>query len=168
MAVDFAQKQHERGGEGWGIRNAKLRMSRKLLFTSGLLICLRCELDTAAKPARTALREIKPSSPAPLLEYLESQLMLTPVEMLAKACLELNATPATVTRLLGSYDRFLTILDDPEKRGHLEKLKREGFNEDPLFAEARGLSHEFQEGLTELFFKSNTALAKLTMKYGVF
>jgi predicted nucleotidyltransferase len=29
MAVDFASKQRARGGQGWGIRNAKLRLSRK-------------------------------------------------------------------------------------------------------------------------------------------
>jgi len=45
MAVDFASKQRDRGGEGWGLRNAKLRMSRKLIFASGLLVCFACNLD---------------------------------------------------------------------------------------------------------------------------
>ncbi len=61
IAVDFAQKQRDQSMEGWALRNAKLRMSRKLIFASGLLICLQCELDPAAGPAREALRTIRRS-----------------------------------------------------------------------------------------------------------
>lgn len=43
MAVDFASKQRDRGAEKWGLRNAKLRMSRKLIFASGLLLCFSCQ-----------------------------------------------------------------------------------------------------------------------------
>ena len=46
MAVDFASKQRDRAGKGWGLRNAKLRMSRKLIFASGLLICFSARLDS--------------------------------------------------------------------------------------------------------------------------
>src|ERR1035441_3667273 len=45
MAVDFASKQRDRAGAGWGLRNAKLRMSRKLIFASGLLICFSANID---------------------------------------------------------------------------------------------------------------------------
>ena len=39
MAVDFASKQRDRAGKGWGLRNAKLRMSRTDLcfWFAGLL-----------------------------------------------------------------------------------------------------------------------------------
>src|SRR6266481_8568710 len=45
MAVDFAYKLRKRAGKGWAIRNIKLRMSRKLIYVSGLLACYRCHLD---------------------------------------------------------------------------------------------------------------------------
>jgi hypothetical protein len=44
VTVDFVEKQRGQAGHGWGLRNAKLRMSRKLIFATGMLSCFSCHL----------------------------------------------------------------------------------------------------------------------------
>jgi predicted nucleotidyltransferase len=45
VTVDFAYKQRQRSDEGWALRVIKLRLSRKLTYISGLLMCFACEFD---------------------------------------------------------------------------------------------------------------------------
>lgn len=52
MAVDFAQKRRARGAAGWALRNAKLRMSRKVMYAAGLLSCFSCDAAFQSAAAR--------------------------------------------------------------------------------------------------------------------
>ena len=75
---------------------------------------------------------------------------------------------AFAEKAVTAYDKFLAILADERKREHLEKLAQADIDSDPLFAEARAISHEFREGIDGFFFDGDADLAKLTRHYGVF
>jgi hypothetical protein len=90
-------------------------------------------------------------------------------EVVAKACLERSVMPATARSIFDNYDRFLAILDDPEKRAELERARtHEDLRNSNAWDEVRNVSRPFHEGLVALFLNDDEALKTLTMKYGVF
>ena len=157
MAVDFASKQREQAGKKWGIRNIKLRMSRKLIFASGLLVCLGCRLQAVPKER----------SADELVAFLVDRVSLTPLEILAQAFLDYGPLEAA-RDTFDAYDSFLGRLSDEPSRRRLENLGVEESNADELFRELHDLSRRFQGGLSTLFFGRHDALRKLTQEYGVF
>jgi hypothetical protein len=168
VTVDFVYKQRAENERKWALRNAKLRMSRKLVFAAGLLRCFFCHLDPAADHARNALTGPAKDVSA-LTAYMEQQLLLTPLELVAKACLEHGARPETAHSIFDNYDRFLAIVDDPEKRSELEAAKsHEDLRGSTVWNEVRMVSAPFHDGLVSLFLKDDENLKTLTMKYGVF
>jgi hypothetical protein len=143
-------------------------MSRKLIFAAGLLHCFFCHLDEKATPAKDALKGPK-RDVSVLTEYVERQLRTTPLDLVAKACLELNTKPETARSIFGSYDRFLGILDDREKRAELEEASaREQLRDSKVWNEIRDVSRPFDDSLVALFLRDDEGLRDLTMKYGVF
>lgn len=164
MAVDFAYKQRARFGEGAAIRNLKLRMSRKMIYVSGLLTCFDCELGFGNKPIAESAR------PGQGLECLRSVRgrLHAPLETLASVLLRFNHLDGTASKLLKAYDGFLGILADRRERARLESLESGQYEGDELFERGRSLSHDFRDGLLELFFDHESRLYELTREYGVF
>jgi predicted nucleotidyltransferase len=167
MAVDFAYKLYARGGDGWAIRNIKLRMSRKLLYVKGLLVCFWFHTyfpDPTACDEMLLVEELRMD----VLDIVNANLSQTPLDTLASFLHGREHLSKTASQLFGAYDDFLGILADKDSRAHLEKLPEEEADSDATYQLARKISHRFRDALLELFFDDKTELGKLTRMYGVF
>jgi predicted nucleotidyltransferase len=166
MAVDFAYKLRTRSKKGWAIRNMKLRMSRKLIYVSGLLACYRCHLDYPGEDRKKVYGDEKRRPE--VIERLETIFQMTPLEILASVLVRYPHLDEASRKVLNSYDEFVGILADEKKRTHLENLKEEDADRDTLHQRARLLSHLFRDGLLSCFFDERSDLDALTKNYGVF
>lgn len=162
MAVDFAGKQRERAGEGWALRNIKLRMSRKLIFATGLLMCFSCYTRLPV------LTDGSEKSTDILIQHVSTFVERPPLEILANALLQYSIPAETVFELLDSYDSFLECLNDVKRREHLEKLSYEDSISDTVFQQMRKAGQQFQRGLDRLFFQDSDELKRLIRNYGIF
>lgn len=129
MTVDYAFKIKERG-KAWAVRNIKLVFSRKLLYAGGLF-------SVAMTADRSSARK---------LEILEELFAMPALERLQRICGEER------TRVLvRSYDRFLSAIDDPEVRGHLETLSKDERDEDAVFRDLKNEGYRFTRELMLAF-----------------
>lgn len=149
IAVDFESKMRDRKGEGWGLRNAKLRLSRKALFAGGLLPVLEC---------------YRYRSDA-MLDFLDERMSVPPLDRIADAFFEHGAIGPGI-RALAAYDEFLAILDDPAKRAELAKLAVDA-HDSALFARIAELGQDFEAGLLSLLF-DDPDLRRRVREYVIF
>lgn len=149
MGVDFEGKMRGRGGDGWGIRNAKLRTVRKMLFVGGLLPTLECH--------RLEDHEID--------SFLRDRFAMTPVDRVAEASMAVGGAAAGA-KALCAYGRFLDLIDDETRRDHLNNLREQDRSSSELWAEVKGIGDEFQQGLLEILF--GTGLKDIVREYVVF
>jgi hypothetical protein len=149
IGVDFVGK--ERGEpEKWGLRTAKLRTGRKLLYASGLLPSLLCgELPRAE-----------------MRDFLIDQFAAPPTDRVAFAFLHAGAVDAGL-RTLRAYDRWVGMLDDPGVREELGRLTREETVRSDVFQEVRRLAMDVEQGLLALLFDTQP-LRGLTREYAIF
>lgn len=167
MAVDFAYKQFNRGSEGYAIRSIKLGTSRKLLYASGLLACFWCD------PEVSGLEKQEPKIQN-LIDCLEQFLSKTPLERFALFfSSKIEAGNCELLKdcarnLFDSYNEFLTLLDDKEKRDHLEKLAPEEQADSTVFGEARKIRHRFRLAMQETFTGQGSPLRGHSISKGIF
>jgi hypothetical protein len=150
ICVDFAGKEHKRGPDKWGLRNAKLRTSRKILFAGGLLPVLECY--------RTDEVEMR--------SFLEQRLSLPPTDRIAQSFLDHGASDAGA-RTLGAYDQFVGHMNDQAFRDALKKLTREASSSSPEFAEMQRIGHELEGGLLALLYETRH-LPEVVREYAIF
>jgi hypothetical protein len=162
IAVDYAAKKWQRSNKGWGLRNIKLRMSRKLLFAKGMLTCFLCDGYFSGNPKGSSQEVIQ----AELLNICFNFCRCSAIDLLATALLK-YAKPETGRRIFTAYNDFVAMLNNVEQRQRLDEIE---FDEadDPLFEKQRENSREFQKGLEQFFFESEATLTKFTKRYGVF
>lgn len=166
MAVDFADKQHDRFFEGFALRNIKLRMSRKLLYISGLLACFRCHLQFPDLSERLSF--FRKENSLEVAELVRSFLDLSPLDLAAQSLFKFAGNEKAVKEFFDAYNEFLGFLSDTSKREVLKSLEPDQLETDPTYLEARKISHKFQDAVKRIFLTSDNAIGDLTLRYGVF
>ncbi len=173
MAVDFAYKQRNRQNEGFALRNLKLRMSRKLVFLSGMISCFECHLHFQSDEERSVF--YKSQSVQSVIDLLRSKLARSPLENVASVLLRHSPDVIANTRLFTAYDNFLGMLSDETRdaqertiREHLDRLPVEMLGKDSVAEKGREVSHEFRDAISKIFLTTQTLLGRMTIEYGVF
>jgi hypothetical protein len=150
IAVDFEGKQRAREGEGWGLRHAKLRFSRKVLFAGGLLPVLECHALPAGEMAA----------------FLAGRFAEPPLDRIAAAFADRGMADSGA-RALRAYGAFLEMLDDPAARTELAELAEPESDDSALFTRVRELGDELQAALLALLFEDRE-LERLVRDYLIF
>ncbi|MEX1367966.1 MAG: nucleotidyltransferase domain-containing protein [Nannocystaceae bacterium] len=165
VATDYASKKWERDGRGWATRNIKLRFSRKLVFTWGLIAALSAELfETPSLEGATDEEEHL----ILLSEIIREQTDVSPLELLARVVRHPEVQPETAVRIFGAYDQFIAALSDPGCRRRLESVHFDEAADDETYESLRKASYEFRVGINALFFDEHPVLRELIRKFGVF
>lgn len=159
MAVDYANKYRARAGEKWALRNIKLRMSRKLIFLSGLFMCISWALERKEASDATLVAQA-------LVSHLREWTQRYPLESLAM--MVDKYAPSLASEVFDAYDAFLGILNDEEKRHELEQLAPEEAYGNAVFLEARAVATRFDEAVLTLLFESEDNVTRLVKRYGVY
>jgi predicted nucleotidyltransferase len=166
MTVDFAYKQRSRGNDGFALRNIKLRMSRKLIYIAGMLACFECHLSHESDEVRAML--YKRENVVQVLASMRQTFEQSPLEVVASALIRYDALLPSARNFFDSYNEFVGLLADKEKRDRLSALTPEQLEADSTYREARNISHVFREAISQIFLTATNPIGDLTIRFGVF
>jgi len=162
MAVDFGHKRRQREWKGSALRTVKLRMSRKLIYVSGMLACFACAMDES----------LNHEDSSNIVDYLSQILKQSPLDIISSIVLSHDRHEQlylSIKAVMDNYDNFLQIIDDEQKRRCLDGLLPDELNSNPIYQESKLICEGFERGLEGIFFEENgTELFSLVKKYGVF
>jgi hypothetical protein len=162
MAVDFAHKRRVRQAQKWALRTTKLRLSRKLLYSAGLLSCYLCGEQFRGVPESNPYHDARK-----VMQFLAKLVGTTPLDIVARVVLDsFGETSVAGREVFDTYDEFLGVMNDAGKREALERLRPEEADSNAVYQEARQLGSRFNDALTRLFFQE--PLREFTIHYGVF
>lgn len=139
ICVDFEGKHKDSGGDDpkWVMRNAKLRTSRKMLFSGGLIPTLFCRLRE--------LDEIP--------GFLAKQFSAPASDRVAWAFLQLGLVDEGA-RCLAAYDEWVGLLQEAEFRTAIAALRADTRKNSSDFARVRDIGERLDGGLLALLFDS--------------
>lgn len=181
MLVDFAYKQRSRAGRGWALRNIKLRMSRKLIFLSGLLTCFSPVLDLDDEQVDAMFGGAPGGGDGGvqlLTRHLLDVIERPPLETVARALLRRSQRGREndggwehdddARELFAAYDDFLDLITDEDSREELSSLGYDDLADSPAFTRGRHIASRFQGAVAAIFLRGDGPLARLTVDHGIF
>lgn len=141
ITTDFQYKVDE-DGKSWGIRNIKLRFSRKLLYFAGILSISAINESIANESRVESLSALFGTPPLErIVEITETQ--------------ENDAVNTLIDDIFRDYNHFLSIISDSEKRKELEAIQTKPQRLDNvLYSELSRESVSFTSNLHKLLESS--------------
>jgi len=158
MCVDFAYKQKDFDNSKWGLRNIKLRMSRKMSYIKGLLLVYSCYKNPS----------LDISNPENIIEFLYQKVKLTPLEIALQLANDGNLNLRTVNSIIRHYDSFLKLISTKTQRDKLMYIYPDTAYSNKDFIAAREISIKFQKSIESLLTQTKYPFQEFIFAYGIF
>lgn len=152
ITIDYRYKTEE-GSKAWGVRNIKLRHSRKLLFFTSIAIIF------------TAMKKFNRNSFEDKYNYIIENINSPPILKLRTVLVENNKSSSLEPFIY--YNKFLKFISDEKKLKELNNLDYDERHTNTTFLDFKDNSDRFDKSLKDLI-KSIDDWDDLFYKYIIF